>query len=162
MEGIAGPEGPTGPLKGMKIRGHQDAPATVPKPFFEHYVKTHSAKESLENVLADVGCNVPILDDHDRRVIEEARAGTTTYKGSISGLPGLPDSQDDVGGWEDYPEIHRPTNWDTDGDGMPNKWETEKGLNPDDSVDGALEPDGDGYTHLEVYLNWLGAANTLN
>ncbi len=161
MEGVAGPEGPTGTFKGMKVRGQQDAPVTVPEPFFEHYVKTHTAKEAFENVLADVGCNVPMLDDHDKRVIEETRAGTTTYKGSKSGLPGLPDSQEDVGGWEDYPEIHRPANWDTDGDGMPNKWETEKGLNPDDAADGALDPDGDGYTNLEDYLNWL-AGDTLN
>jgi hypothetical protein len=60
-----------------------------------------------------------------------------------------------VGGWENYPEIHRPASWDTDGDGMPDKWELEKGLEPDDSVDGVLDPDGDGYANLEVYLNWL-------
>ena len=87
-------------------------------------------------MLADVGCNVPVLDDHDRRVIDETRDGTTTYKGSITGLPGLPDSQNDVGGWEDYPEEHRPADWDTDNDGMPDAWETEHGLNPSDAGDG--------------------------
>ena len=81
-------------------------------------------------MLADVGCNRPVLDDHDKRVIEETRTGTTTYKGSITGYPGLPDSQDDVGGWEDYPEIHRSADWDTDGDGLPNWWEERQGLNP--------------------------------
>ena len=91
---------------------------TVPEPFFESHVKTHSAEEAFENVLADVGCNVPMLDDHDSRVIGETRAGTTTYRGSKSGLPGLPDSQADVGGWEHYPEIHRAADWDTDGDGI--------------------------------------------
>ncbi len=155
MEGVAGPEGPLGPFKGVKIQGEQEAPATVPKPFFAHHVKTHSAKEAYENVLADVGCNVPMLDDHDKRVIEETRKGITTYKGSISGLPGLPDSQEDVGGWEDYPEIHRPTDWDTDRDGLPNHWETDKGLDPNDHTDGAQDSDGDGYTNLEDYLNWL-------
>jgi hypothetical protein len=155
MEGMAGPEGPTGEFKGMNVRGQQDAPVTVSKPFFEHHVKTHTAKEAYENVLADVGCNVPMLDDHDKRVIEEVRLGTTTYRGSKSGLPGLPDSQEDVGAWEDYPEMHRAADWDTDGDGMPNTWETRQGLNPDDPADGAADPDGDGYTHLEDYLNWL-------
>jgi hypothetical protein len=96
-----------------------------------------------------------MLDDHDKRVIEEVRLGTTTYRGSKSGLPGLPDSQEDVGAWEDYPEMHRAADWDTDGDGMPNTWETRQGLNPDDPADGAADPDGDGYTHLEDYLNWL-------
>jgi hypothetical protein len=159
MEGVAGPEGPTGVFKGMRVQGQQDAPVTVPKPFFEHHVKTHTAKEAFENVLADVGCNVPMLDDHDKRVIKETRAGTTTYKGSKSGLPGLPDSQADVGGWEHYPEIHRPADWDTDGDGMPNQWETQKGFNPHDPTDGAEDADRDGYTNLEQYLNWLATEN---
>jgi hypothetical protein len=157
MEGVTEPEGPLGPFKGVAVKGKQDAPATVPNPFFEHYVKTHTAIEAYENVLTDVGCNVPMLDDHDKRVIRETREGTTTYKGSKSGLPGLPDSQEDVGGWEDYPEIHRPADWDTDGDGMPNKWEIEKGLNPEDSSDGAPDRNSDGYTNLEDYLNWLAA-----
>lgn len=161
MEGVVGPEGPTGPFRGMRVRGRQEAPVTVPEPFFESYVRTHSAKEAYENVLADVGCNVPMLDDHDKRIIREVRTGTTTYKGSRSGLPGIPDSQRDVGGWEDYPEIHRPADWDTDGDGMPGLWEERKGLDPDDPADGAADPDGDGYTHLEDYLNWLAAGNSV-
>ena len=155
MEGVTEPEGPIGPFVGVAVRGKQDAPATVPKPFFDHHVRTHTAREAYDNVLADVGCNVPRLDDHDKRVIRETRDGITTYKGSKSGLPGLPDSQEDVGGWEDYPEIQRPADWDTDGDGMPNQWEAEKGLNADDARDGALDPDGDGYTNLEDYLNGL-------
>ena len=54
----------------MNVRGRQDAPVTVASPFFPHYVKTHPAKEAYENVLSDVGCNVPMLDYHDRRVIK--------------------------------------------------------------------------------------------
>jgi len=162
MEGITEPEGPIGILKGVKIRGHQDAPVTVPKPFFDHFVKTHSAREAYENVLADVGCNVPILDDHDKRVLEEVRKGTWTYKGSKSGWLGLPDSQEDVGGWEDYPEVRRPAAWDTDGDGMPNKWEAQRGLDPNDYTDGVTDLDGDGYTNLEEYLHWLVEASTTN
>lgn len=73
---------------------------------------------------------------------------------------GLPDSQDDVGGWEDYPEVHRPAEWDTDGDGMPDKWELGKRLNPNDPVDGRLDPDADGYTNLEDYLTWIASGNT--
>lgn len=125
------------------------------KPFFDHYVTTQTAEEAFEDVLADVGCNVPALDEHDRRVLEETRNGTTTYKGSITGIAGLPDSQKDVGGWEDYPEVHRPADWDTDDDGMPGEWEKQHGLDPSDANDGQLDADGDGYTNLEVYLNGI-------
>jgi hypothetical protein len=159
-EGLTGPEGPTGRLKGVKIRGRQDAPVTLPSPFFRPYVKTHSAKEAYENVLADVGCNVPKLDNHDKRVIQEVRQGTWTYKGSRSGLPGLPDSQGDVGGWEDYPEVRRPADWDTDRDGMPNDWEGQHGFDPHDPTDGRTDANGDGYTNLEQYLNTLAESKS--
>ena len=86
------------------------------------------------------------------------RSGTTTYRGSRTGLPGLPDTQADVGGWEDYPEVKRPAEWDTDGDGMPNHWEKQKNHDPHDPSDGTVDANGDGYTNLEAYLNWLAEA----
>jgi hypothetical protein len=122
------------------------------KPFFESYVTTHSAAEAYENVLADVGCNVPMLDDHDARCIRETRTGTTTYTGSLTKTPGVVNSQQDVGGIEDHPETRHPAGWDTDRDGMPDAWEKARGLNPNDPADGAKDPDGDGYTSLEEYL----------
>ncbi len=124
-------------------------------PFFDAYVKTHSATEAYTNVLANVGCNFPALDAHDRRVIAETRAGTAKFKGSKTGLPGLPDSQDDVGGWDNYPEVHRAADWDTDHDGIRDDWEKSHGLNPKDPTDGNADLNGDGYTNLEKYLNSL-------
>ena len=152
MEGHHGPEGPLPPFAGVKPQGMQPAPVTVPEPFFEHYVTTHSAAEAYENVLDDVGCNWPKLDDHDIRVIDKTRNGTFTYRGSVTGRPGLPDNQADVGGWEDYPEIHRPDDFDTDHDGMPDIWETDNDLDPNDPEDRNGLGEG-GYTNLEIYLN---------
>jgi autotransporter-associated beta strand protein len=45
---------------------------------------------------------------------------------------------------------------DTDGDGMPDYWETAMGLNPNNAND-STNLTLSGYTQLEVYLNWLGA-----
>mgnify|MGYP000886199573 CR=1 FL=1 len=125
------------------------------KPFFESYVKTQTAEEAYKDVLANVGCNFPALDPHDQRILEETRKGTYKYKGSTTGLPGLPDSQDDVGGWDDYPVVHRPADWDTDRDGMPDAWELANGFDPKDPTDGAKPYRNTGYTNLEVYLNGL-------
>ena len=108
-----------------------------------------------DDVLANVGCNFPALDPHDQRILAETRAGTTTYKGSRTGLPGLPDTQDDVGGWDEYPVVQRPADWDTDRDGMPDSWEKAHGLNPTDPSDGPADRNADGYTNLEDYLNSL-------
>lgn len=125
------------------------------EPFFDPMVDTHTAWEAYSNVLANVGCNFPVLDETDRRILEEVRTGTARFRGSRTGLPGLPDSQADVGGWEEYPEVHRPPGWDTDQDGMPDDWERRAGLDPNNPQDAQWDRDGDGYTNLEEYLGWL-------
>jgi hypothetical protein len=38
------------------------------------------------------------------------------------------------------------------GDGMPDEWEDENGLDPDKD-DSAGDQDGDGYTNIEEYVN---------
>ena len=42
---------------------------------------------------------------------------------------------------------------DVDGDGMPDWWEEQYGLNPHDPTDAEQDEDGDGYTNIEEYNN---------
>ena len=42
---------------------------------------------------------------------------------------------------------------DEDSDGMPDYWETENGLLPADPADAPLDPDGDGWSNLQEFLN---------
>jgi len=146
---------------GRRVTGDPPYEVWTNAPFFPSHATIHSATNAYKNVLSDVGCNQPCIDDHDARVITETINGTYTYVGSVSGVPGLPDSQNDVGGWEDYPFVQRPPGWDTDNDGLPDWWERIMGLNPNsppgDFSDSNGDPDGDEYTNLEDYLNWLAA-----
>ncbi|MEO9475754.1 MAG: T9SS type A sorting domain-containing protein [Cyclobacteriaceae bacterium] len=137
--------------------------AWVDEPFFPSEITMHSAKEAYKNVLSDVGCIQPVFDDHDTRIIEETLRGTYTYKGSRSGIKGMPDSHEDVGGWEDYPELERTDSWDSDGDGLPNWWEDLHGLSNSsgDFSDSNGDEDNDGFTNLEEYLAWIGTPNYL-
>lgn len=62
-------------------------------------------------------------------------------------------SQTEVGGW---PALLNLTPLvDIDGDGIPDAWETANGLNPNDAKDANLDPDGNGYSHLEEYIHSL-------
>ncbi len=129
------------------------------QPFFPSYATIQTAQEAYKSVLSDVGMTLPMLDDHDRRIITETRNGTYTYSGSQSGYPGLPDRESDVGGYESYPTTYRPAGFDTDGDGMPDWWEKAHGYNSNSGTGNFSETnedaDGNGYTNLEEYLNWL-------
>ncbi len=131
-----------------------------PTPFFPSFVSTESAEDAFKTVVSDVGCNQPALDAHDLRVIKETISGTTTYTGGISGLPGLPDSQEDVGGWDAYPSSVRDPQWDSDDDGLPDWWESIHGLDihspPGDFSDCHADLDGNGYSNLEEYLRQMG------
>ncbi|WP_207513853.1 T9SS type A sorting domain-containing protein [Longitalea luteola] len=132
----------------------------VDTPFFPSYVNTQTAYNAYKNVLSNVGANQPMIDSHDIRIIHETLTGTYTYSGSVSGKPGLPDKETDVGGWESYPETHRAPDWDTDGDGLPDWWEELKHLDTRSSAgdfsDANNDRDKDGFTQLEDYLEFMG------
>jgi len=102
---------------------------------------TETAFEAEASVLSGVGAGN--RDSVDQRILDGVRART----GRII------DSQTDVGGW---PDLAPGRPWvDADRDGMPDAWESAHGLNPADPADGPSDPDGDGFTNLEDWLNSL-------
>jgi len=135
----------------------------VDKAWFPSYAEVQTAKDAYKTVLSDVGATVPVFDDHDVRIVKETLNGTYTYKGSVSGEPGLPDNESDVGGYESYPNDTRDASWDSDSDGLPDWWETAAGLNAKsatgDSKDANTDLDGDGYTELDEYLSWMATTH---
>ncbi len=137
--------------------------ATVSSPFFSSQATIHTARNAYKDVLSDVGCNLPQIDNRDTRIIGETIAGNYTYTGSVSGKRGLPDTTADVGGWESYPTTSRASGFDSDNDGIPNWWETIKGLSTSSPsgnfTEANADPDNNGYTNLEEYLNWMAAPN---
>ena len=54
-----------------------------------------------------------------------------------------------------YPEYKGTPRVDSDGDGMPDEWERENGLNPNDASDANGDINGDGYTNIEKYINGI-------
>lgn len=137
-------------------------------------VTTHSAQTAYEKILDYCGASL-WRDAADARYAEEAATGTTTFNGDVamvkngttyptSKTKGIldwindPTSETQEPKTASYPELKqetRPANFDTDGDGIPDAWETANGLNPNDASDAVQTTiDTKGwYTNIEVYAN---------
>ncbi|MCM1521116.1 MAG: pectate lyase [Muribaculaceae bacterium] len=126
-------------------------------------VTTHDAQTARQKVLDNVGASL-YRDAADARYVEECKTGTVTYTGEVAKVAGIVDYINDPDGEQksnrpSYPVLPsetRPDGWDTDGDGMPDEWETKYGLDPNvaNSSLYTLDPQGV-YTNLEMYLNSL-------
>ncbi len=98
------------------------------------------AEARQDQVLSTAGASVP-RDAVDARIV----AGVRDRSGRII------DSPEAVGG---VGQIDAGVPWvDSDGDGLPDDWEAAHGSDPADPTDGATDPDGDGHTLLEDWLN---------
>ena len=129
-----------------------EAQMKLSEPIDYYAVTTHTAETAYERVLSYVGCSKQ-RDSYDNTMVNDVRDGKATYTGSGNNA-GFINSQNDCGGW---PTLNSTAPLkDTDGDGMPDEWETANGLNPNDANDGATVC-ADGYTNLEHYLNSLVA-----
>lgn len=118
------------------VTGLLAAPLAAPR------VTPTSPSELVDLVVRSVGALPP--DSVDLRLVADLVEGR-----GVSGAPGrthdLPVPAPAVGA--PYP--------DTDGDGVEDSWERTMGLDPLDPSDGAEDSDGDGYTHLEEFLETL-------
>lgn len=139
-------------------------------------VTTHKATVAYAKLLENCGASL-YRDAADIRYAEEARTGTVTFNGDVayvdkngkvyatSNTKGILDFINDPAGEENpktasfptLPSNVRPDGFDSDGDGIPDAWETANGLNPDDASDGKLFTlDSKGwYDNFEVYLSSL-------
>lgn len=123
------------------------------------YTTTHSAADAFERILNHGGASLR-RDSVDERACKDARNGTATITdGGNGSTNGIIDTQEAAGGWPIYEadssELAKIK--DSDGDGMPDWFEKEFGLNAESAADGTrmtLDPYGR-YTNLEMYLHYL-------
>ncbi len=119
-------------------------PDVVSTPYNFPPVETDSPELAYQRVLSRVGCSI-VRDSVDLRIIDQV----------VNQTGGIIYSYEDVGGPGTLTGGTAPT--DTDQDGMPDYWEDSiTGLNSA-VADNNGDLNGDGYTNLEDYLNWLAA-----
>jgi len=123
------------------------------------YATTHSAEDAFARIIDCGGASLR-RDTVDERACSDASAGEATFKDGGNGSKnGLIDTQSAVGGWPEYVASESETTRikDGDGDGMPDWFEDEFGLDKAQASDGnskSLDKYGR-YTNLEMYLHYL-------
>lgn len=130
--------------------------STTPLAFYP--VTTETAYEAYDKVLAYAGASLH-RDAVDRLLADDVRNGTAPYTGKGNEkTPGIINSQNDMKptdageDWTPWPTLQQglsPT--DTDGDGMPDEWETANGCDP--TIDDAAMLAANGYANIENYAN---------
>ncbi|MHC4176008.1 MAG: beta-L-arabinofuranosidase domain-containing protein [Planctomycetota bacterium] len=126
-------------LKSLRERVRASDPVPAPP------IMQQTAEQAYQLVLANAGATLPKRDPVDVRIIESVRSGRPKT------ATGIIDTPADVGGWPEYITAAAPP--DRDRDGMPDEWEQQFGLDPNDPWDGAKDKDADGYTNIEEHFN---------
>jgi len=143
-------------------------------PFAHAPLTITTAEAAFSYVLAHAGATLPVRDAVDQRVTAMVRDGKVgkaeatpedSARASAAGYAekwvkeleagvrvGFITNPAQVGG---YPNYTGKPYVDTDGDGLPDSWETAHGLNPNDVSDAVGDLNGDGYTNIEDFINGL-------
>ena len=143
-------------------------------PFAHAPLTITTAEAAFSYVLAHAGATLPVRDAVDQRVTAMVRDGKVgkaeatpedSARASAAGYAekwvkelevgvrvGFITNPAQVGG---YPNYTGKPYADTDGDGLPDSWETAHGLNPNDVSDAVGDLNRDGYTNIEDFINGL-------
>jgi hypothetical protein len=143
-------------------------------PFAHAPLTITTAEAAFSYVLAHAGATLPVRDAVDQRVTAMVRDGKVgkaeatpedSARASAAGYAekwvkelevgvrvGFITNPAQVGG---YPNYTGKPYADTDGDGLPDSWETAHGLNAKDASDAVGDLNGDGYTNIEDFINGL-------
>jgi hypothetical protein len=117
--------------------------ALMDAPFPAPPVETQSALQAYDEVLRSGGASLPARDLITEFVASCVRKDTGNPVGKTDDWPSK--------GYPVYkPAVALP---DADHDGMPDEWELRHKLNPHDASDAGADPDRDGYTNIEEYIN---------
>ncbi|GJM64242.1 pectate lyase [Persicobacter diffluens] len=131
----------------LGVKGADIKEVLLQEPFEVDTSWSTTARTAYEKVLQTVGMSLA-RDDADRRIIAEVRSGQPDAGVNKNGII---NSQTDVGGWPALSSTQAPL--DSDRDGIPDYWELEHGLDPQDPNDQNLYSLSPIYTNIEIFLN---------
>lgn len=116
----------------------------------ENVPAIESAEVAYESVLANAGAVLPKRDPLDAKLVNDIKNNT----GRVI------NSSIEEGGWPELQSVIAPL--DNDHDGMPDEWEKNHGLDPNNAEDRNGDYNGNGYTNVEKYINSITTNGSLN
>jgi hypothetical protein len=126
----------------------------VTSPAFQFVpVKTETAKDAYESVLKSAGAILPKRDTLDERITRDVINRSGALIDVQGNYPHGTAYEQTVNAWPTLKSL--PALKDSDSDGIPDDWETKKGLNPNDGSDASAYKLDKFYTNIEVYVNSL-------
>ena len=126
--------------------------AKMNKPINAEAITTQRAEDAYEAVMKSVGASLH-RDTLDERIIKDVRNKTGRLIDVQGGFPHGTDYSTSAKAWPELKSLPAPK--DNDGDGMPDEWEEQNGLNANDAGDAAGNKLHRFYTNVEVYINSL-------
>lgn len=122
------------------------------EPFTSDLIKTQSAIDAYHSVLRDVGASFK-RDTLDKRIVLDVKNNRGKIIDVQGGFPHGTKYLETMQAWPTLTSSKPPA--DSDRDGMPDAWEKNNHLNPNDPTDANISSLHQFYTNIELYINQL-------
>ena len=116
-------------------------------------IMNESAESAFARVMEKAGCSLPARDTLDQRIIQNVKNRTGGIIDVQGGYPHGTSYELTKNAWPLLRNLPAPQ--DQDKDGIPDAWEKQNGLDPNNAVDASGLTIHAIYTNIEVYLNSL-------
>lgn len=133
---------------GVPVEGGYEPNVSTETKVIDNGTTYETAPTAYARVLSEVGASLK-RDATDKRIINDVVTGTAA-KGENGMLSEVEDEDYDI-----YENLTRDANFDANQNGIADWYETATG-----KTEANADPDGDGYTNLEDYLNYIATPNT--
>lgn len=130
---------------------YSGGPTFADEPYDYPELPAWDATSLVDSLLPEVGASLPYRDQADFLMVHQCKS-FGTEGGLISS-----ESQLSIGTPDDWGVTSFDAPTDTDGDGMPDEWESANGTDP--STDDAMTIASNGYANIENYINSLSKDN---
>ena len=131
------------------VTAKSDIPLNISVP-----INTQTPQDAYAAVLAGAGASLPVRDTLDQRIVKNVTDGTGHLIDTQGGYPGAPSYTPYATTLSAWPALAAGfLQADTDLDGMPDLWETQRGLNPASNSDLNSYTSSTGYNNIETFLN---------